>query len=214
MMDKRILIIGAGGQARIALDVLSYSEGQVIGFLDSNESLKGTKKYNINVLGKPEDILSFKDMFDECHIAIGDVVARHKMVELIKEKMPKIKFSTIKHPSAVISKSVKIGDGTIICAGVIIAADALVGSHNLINDGAIVEHGCILGDFVNISPGAKLASTITVGDMAFIGLGACLIEDIKIGKNSVIGAGSVVLKNVPENVLAVGIPAEVKRENG
>ena len=35
------------------------------------------------------------------------------------------------------------------------------------------------------------------------------LRPIKIGKNSIIGAGSVVTKNVPDNVLALGVPSKI-----
>jgi len=52
------------------------------------------------------------------------------------------------------------------------------------------------------------------GELRFIGIGAIIIQGIKIGKNVTIGAGSVVIKDIPENVIAVGNPAKIiKNEN-
>lgn len=36
-------------------------------------------------------------------------------------------------------------------------------------------------------------------------------KSLTIGKNSIIGAGSIVTKDISENCLAVGIPAQVKK---
>ncbi len=53
---------------------------------------------------------------------------------------------------------------------------------------------------------------ITIGDNVWIGAKCVILDGVTIGDNSVIGAGSVVTKNVPPNVLALGTPANVKRE--
>ncbi|MBA7532225.1 Maltose O-acetyltransferase [subsurface metagenome] len=47
------------------------------------------------------------------------------------------------------------------------------------------------------------------GELSFIGIGATMILGIKIGKNVTIGAGSVVIKDIPDNVIALGNPAKI-----
>ena len=47
------------------------------------------------------------------------------------------------------------------------------------------------------------------GELSFIGTGATIIQSIKIGKNVTIGAGSVIIKDIPDNVIAVGNPAKI-----
>lgn len=49
----------------------------------------------------------------------------------------------------------------------------------------------------------------TIGDNVSIGAGAVLLGGIKIGNNVSIGANAGVLKDLPENVVAVGVPAKV-----
>ena len=57
--------------------------------------------------------------------------------------------------------------------------------------------------------GQELASPIVVGDNVWIGGRTILCPGIKIGNNSTIGAGSVVVKDIPDNVIAVGNPCKV-----
>ena len=45
----------------------------------------------------------------------------------------------------------------------------------------------------------------------WIGANVTVLPGVTIGKNSVIGAGAVVTKNIPDNCLAVGVPAEIKK---
>lgn len=52
---------------------------------------------------------------------------------------------------------------------------------------------------------------VYIGENAWIGAGAMILPGVHIGKNSVIGAGSVVVKDIPDNVVAVGNPCRVLR---
>jgi acetyltransferase-like isoleucine patch superfamily enzyme len=51
-----------------------------------------------------------------------------------------------------------------------------------------------------------------IGSFCQIGTGTIILPDIKIGKNVIIGAGSVITKNVPDNVMVVGVPAKIVKE--
>ena len=55
---------------------------------------------------------------------------------------------------------------------------------------------------------------VHIGRNVWIGSGAQICPGVTIGDNSVIGAGSVVTGNIPENVVAFGIPCKVIREIG
>ncbi len=52
----------------------------------------------------------------------------------------------------------------------------------------------------------------TIGDGAFIGSDTMLVAPVKVGKGARTGAGAVVTKDVPEDSVAVGIPARVIRK--
>ena len=60
--------------------------------------------------------------------------------------------------------------------------------------------------------GGCYARPITIGDNVWIGAGVHVMGGVTIGKNSVIGAGSVVTKDIPENVIAAGVPCKVVRK--
>jgi serine O-acetyltransferase len=49
-----------------------------------------------------------------------------------------------------------------------------------------------------------------IGDNVDIGAGAKLLGPIRIGNNTIIGANAVVLCDVPDNSVAVGVPAVIK----
>ena len=73
-----------------------------------------------------------------------------------------------------------------------------------------------MGANVNIGAGAvtcnydgERKNRTTIGDDAFIGSDTMLVAPVKVGARSSTGAGAVVTRDVPENSLAVGVPARV-----
>jgi acetyltransferase-like isoleucine patch superfamily enzyme len=58
-------------------------------------------------------------------------------------------------------------------------------------------------------PKLEITKPIQVGNNVYIGINTIILPGVTIGNNVVIGAGSVVTKNIPDNVVAAGVPAKV-----
>jgi sugar O-acyltransferase (sialic acid O-acetyltransferase NeuD family) len=147
--------------------------------------------------------------YDELIVAIGNNKARLKITFEYEAKG--IKFATIIHPKATVSDSAIIGAGTVVFANAIINPSAKIGKACIINTGAIIEHDCVLGNAVHISPNAAMGGTVCIGEQTWVCVGSSIANNIKIGDNCVIGAGSVVIKDVPNNVLAAGVPSKIMK---
>lgn len=52
---------------------------------------------------------------------------------------------------------------------------------------------------------------IKIGNNCWLGAGVIVLPGVTIGDNSVIGAGAVVTRDIPANVVAMGVPAKVSR---
>jgi len=50
---------------------------------------------------------------------------------------------------------------------------------------------------------------VIVGEGTYIGTRASVIQSVKIGKFSIVGAGSVIIKDVPDRIKVVGVPAKI-----
>ena len=59
--------------------------------------------------------------------------------------------------------------------------------------------------------GAQAPKPILVGNGVWIGARATLMPGVTVGDGAIIGAGSLVTRDVPSNVLCVGVPAKVLR---
>ena len=62
--------------------------------------------------------------------------------------------------------------------------------------------------------GWEYAKPITLGDNVWLGGGVIVCPGVSIGQDTVVGAGAVVTKDLPEGVVAAGVPARVLREIG
>lgn len=200
-MCKEVIIIGAGGHAKVICDIIRKSGDKAVGFLDDSIS-EGTVIMGMSVLGKTNKIGEYKNK--EFIIGIGNNTVR----KMFSEKYSDIHFYTAVHPSAVISEGVIIGKGSCVMAGAVINACAHIGEHCIINSSATVEHDCFVGDFSHVSPGAVLCGTVKCGKGVHIGAGAVVKNNIDITDNVIIGAGAVVVKNITNTGTYVGVPAK------
>lgn len=67
-------------------------------------------------------------------------------------------------------------------------------------------------DYDQRNKGLEYAKPITVGNNVWFGGNVTVMPGVKIGNNSVIGGGSVVIKDIPDNIVAVGNPCKVIKE--
>lgn len=58
-------------------------------------------------------------------------------------------------------------------------------------------------------PDLEITKPIKVGDNVYIGNNVILLPGVTVGNNVIIGAGAVVSKDIPDNSVAVGVPARV-----
>ena len=110
-----------------------------------------------------------------------------------------------------------------ILTGVELPCEAVVG-HNFVIDhfGSIIISGyASFGDNCRIRNGVVVGlrrveekCAPLIGNNVDIGAGAKILGSIRIGDNVLIGANAVVLCDVPDNSIAVGVPAVVQPRRG
>ncbi len=203
-MRKKVVIIGAGGHAKVIADIIEKSGDEIVGFLDDNKEIGTTIIKEYKVIGDLNNRFAMAVTKEnlEFIIAIGDNKKREEI-----SHSPNLKFYTAIHPSAQIGLDVEIKEGTVVMANVCINSSAKIGKHCIINTGAIIEHDNIIEDFVHISPNVALGGTVKIGESTHVGIGSIVKNNITICKNCTIGAGAVVVKNIIEEGTYVGVPA-------
>ncbi len=191
---KKVYLYGAGGHAKVILDILQSNNVVVEKIFDDDITIK-------DFMGIPVSRESKSPLI----VSIGNNMIRKKIVS---------SFSTIIYEralskKAIIAETALIEEGTVVMQGSIIQSSAHIGKHVIINTAATIDHDCIIHDFVHIAPGSNLCGEVEVGEGTLIGAGSTIIQGVKIGKWCKIGAGSVVIRDIPDNVVAIGVPCKV-----
>ena len=191
-----VVVIGAGGHAKVVISTLAASGTPVAAVVDDDDRKWGTDAQGTRV-ERLERARGGRGI-----VGIGDNARRREMVQALG-----LDWQTVGHPAAYVHPSVKLGRGTVVFAGAVVQPDAVVGDHVIVNTGATVDHDCVIGDFAHLAPGVHLAGGVQVGEGAFLGIGSVVCPIIRIGRWARLGAGAVAIRDVPDEVVAVGVPA-------
>ena len=197
---KDVVIIGAGGHARVIADIVRCRGDRLMGFLD--DGVEAQQVDGIPVLGCVNSYVNHPEA--EFIIGIGNAAVRRK----IAGQLEGVKWYTAIHPAAVVSEmNVRIGDGCAVMANAVINPGAVIGEHCIINTAAVVEHDNRIGEFAHIAVGAKLAGTVSVGADTWVGIGAVVSNNLEICGDCMSGACAVVVRSITEPGTYAGVPA-------
>ena len=207
-VNKKIVILGAGGFGREVATLLKDCGYQVPGFLDQLRKLPDGLP---PVLGDDSLLETLLEQgVNNLAIAVAEPEIRKKLFKKVK----KMGFSlpAIVHPKAYVAESVSVKEGCIIYPMAVIMNGCRLRESCLINSNVSLGHDTEIGAFSNINPGARLGGNIVVGEQCYIGIGATVIEKLTIGSNSVIAAGACAIKDIPKSVMCAGVPAQIKKD--
>jgi len=214
---KKIIIIGAGGHAKVIYDILmsikrkKTDDVEVLGFLDDSfDHLACRELFELPIIGKISRLDEFAGGGIFCVCAIGNNGARRN----ICDKYAQFKFYTAIHPSASIGTNVSIGEGTVVMANAVINPDTRVGKHAIINTSSVVEHDNIIGDWAHICPGTVLCGGVRIGDLTWVGANSTAIPKITVGSRVMVGAGTTIIRDIPDDCTVAGNPARILKNRG
>jgi len=206
--SKSVVIFGSGGHGRVIADTLRVGGFGIAGFLDDKPAAPTID--NLPVLGGTErlDQAEFLRAYAVV-VGLGDGRMRRHVSLRVLERGGELARAI--HPAAIIARDVTIGVGTVVMAGVVINTGTRIGRFVVVNTGAVLDHDNRIEDGVHISPGVHFAGAVSCGEDAFIGTGANVIPKIRIGARAIVAAGAAVIDEVPEDALAAGCPAVIKK---
>lgn len=211
MSSRRVFVYGASGHGKVVGDILlALKEGDFVGFIDDRTETHGRKVLGLPVFGNGEWLeLQAKKGLVAVALGVGDNLARRRLTE--KCLAWGAELMTLVHPTVSVSTSAYLGAGTVVMAHATINPDAKTGTGVIVNTAAVVEHDCDIGDFAHVAPNAVMGGASRLGTLSQLGIGAVVIQCVHIGANTIIGAGAVVVRDIPDRVVAVGVPARIHR---
>lgn len=205
----RLLIGGGGGHGRVAADAATaVGRWSEIAFLDDRYPQVVTSGA-WPVVGRLDDLTRLFGQYVEFLAAVGDAQLRLDL--LARARAAGFSLPVITHPRSAVSPHARLAPGVVVLAGGVVNAGAELAAGCIVNSGATIDHDCHCTEGVHICPGAHLAGDVHVGARTWFGIGAVAKQGIRIGADVTVGAGAVCLRDVPDGVTVVGVPARELR---
>ncbi|HYI40074.1 MAG TPA: NeuD/PglB/VioB family sugar acetyltransferase [Allosphingosinicella sp.] len=199
---RRIVILGAGGHARVLIDLVreGYRDRIIVGTVDDDPSAD-RDCLGVPLLGASDRLAELRsEGIEEALLGVGAVTnnaLRAKLYRRLRDS--DFHVPTLIHPRAAVEPSARMLSGCQIFAGAIVGSNVSLGENVIVNSGAVVSHDCVIGSHVHITPGAILAGAVTVGENSVIGMGVTVYLGVRIGANVTIGNGVHIFRDVPDN---------------
>lgn len=204
--NKNICIFGTGGfgsETYCCLIDAMKAQGKVAAastcFMVGDEHYSESEVMGIKVIRQSEFLPENYDVV----VAIGDPAARKKVVSSLPSNTT---YTTIIHPSVVMSSWVQIGEGSIITAGTILTCNIIIGKHAQLNLHTTIGHDCIIGDYFTTAPAANISGNCAFGNQVYIGTNVAIKQGVKIPSDTTIGMGAVVVKDITTAGIYIGNP--------
>ena len=205
-----VILWGGTGQAKVVRPIIEYYGAKVVAVFDDTPTLpppfsdvelyRGYEQFQMWIKSRNRQGIGFCVTIGNPH---GRVRIRlHDL--LVKEGLTPV---TAVHPTAWVADNATIGSGSQILAGAIIGPETRIGRQCIISTNASVDHECVLEDGVEVAPGATLCGLVHASVNAWICAGATILPRIRVGADAIVGAGAVVVKDVPDGITVVGVPA-------
>lgn len=196
----KLVVIGAGGHAKVVVDTAQLAGWEVIGFVDDNSNVA---LFDLPYLGKPNDLELSEDT--QVVIAIGSNSVRKKLDFSFSSRFL---WATITHPRAMVSSRAVLGAGTVVFSGAVVQADTVIGQHCIVNSSASVDHDCSIADYCHIAPNATLTGGVSLEAGVFVGAGSVIAPYKRVGAWSILGAGGASVQDLDSYGTFVGVPAK------
>jgi sugar O-acyltransferase (sialic acid O-acetyltransferase NeuD family) len=198
-----LYVFGAGGHGKVVAEA-ALATHRVRGFLDDDRRLWGRECHGLPVLGGL-DALVLLEEDAEVALGVGENGIRADLGRALLARGRRL--AVVVHPTAVVTRGARIGEGTYVGPLAVLHTDAQAGRGVIVNSAAVVEHDARLGDWVHVSPRAALGGEVRVGEGAQIGIGAVVLPGLTIGAWATLGAGAVLTHALPGGVVGIGVPA-------
>lgn len=214
---KKLIILGGRGIGMIAASVANdLGTYQVLGFLNDvvpvGENVGKYKQYP--VIGTSNDAKNYVDD-EDIFFFIGYVGMKNEkdvFNKITSLGIPRNKFATLIHPTAIIPKGFcSIGNGVLMAPLSQLSPDTTLEDNCILLPNSFLGHDSTMKRFSHITSNSVVGGNVTIGRGAHVGTNATIRENITIGDFALIGSGAVVLNDVQENSIVVGNPAKTLR---
>ncbi|WP_226670500.1 hypothetical protein [Metabacillus litoralis] len=173
-MDNRLLIVGAGGHGRVVGEIATSMEFfSRINFLDDNSDI---------AIGECSDYKKLTADYNYAFVAFGKNELRKNWLGKLTEVGYQI--PVLIDPTAYVSPSASIANGSIICAKSVINTRVRIENGCIISIGALIDHDSVVGEYSHINTGSIIRANSNVERLIKLNAGMIYGEEFTIKENS------------------------------
>ena len=188
---KSIIVLGAGGHAKVTIDLLQCCGYSISGFVSPDrcdKTILGVKR-----IGDDKTVLNF-DPIDVLLVnGTGYMPSSTLRYDLfLKFKSQGYCFQSLSHPHSIVAKDVELGEGVQVMAGAVIQSGSVIGDNVIVNTRVSVDHDVVVRAHCHVAPGVTLCGGVSLGETVFVGAGSTVIQNIAIESSIIVPAGSVI----------------------
>lgn len=200
-----LLLVGGGGHCKAVADVVLRSGKWSVAGLVERRDAPVDLSNRFPILGFDDDLSKLREKYRYALVCIGQIktaFARERAFNALKHAG--FELPTLVSPTAMVSPSSQIGEGTVVMDFAMVATHARLGANCIANSKSLIEHECRIGDHCHISTGAILNGAVTVGSRTFVGSGSICKQGISIGSDCIVGMGVLARHDLPDGLTFTG----------
>jgi sugar O-acyltransferase (sialic acid O-acetyltransferase NeuD family) len=208
---KDLVIYGSGGMALEVVQLIEdineiKPEWNILGYIDDVKGDQGENNPVVNdykVLGTRSIVKDF-DPSVYWIIAVSNPKFRKDIYDSLK--CYNLKYATLIHPTAKISKNVTIGEGTVVSYGCILSVNVALGKQIYLNMRTVIGHDTVIRDFSTCLIDCIVAGNVLIKEGVLLGSNCVIREKKTIGARSKISMGATVFFDVEDDVVVMNSP--------
>jgi sugar O-acyltransferase (sialic acid O-acetyltransferase NeuD family) len=212
-VPRPVVVLGTGPMALMIAEILEFvREYEVVGLVDDLPDPASGPRRGLPVLGKFDDLAEVAKRWRRLYGAVGfedNTLRRHHYHRLVRAR---VRPASAIHPRTSVSSRAITGPGFVAMSGAVVSAAAVLGENVALGPNTVVGYDSRLGDHVHVGAGAVIMDKAKIGANVSVGANAVIHPGVTIGDGTLIGSGAVVTRDLPDNVVAYGVPARVVRK--
>lgn len=210
-MTTRLLIVGAGKTADIALDLIQEAGGFEPVALAVDAAFVPAEPH---VSGLPVmELAEALDAFPASEVSAFVALGYHGCNDLRADRMQRLttagyQLVSLVSRRAVLALDVTVPPNALLMAGASVQAGASLGTGAFVFSNAVVGHHSAIGACCWIASGAAIGGASRLGERCFVGLNATIGHEIQLGRRCLVGGGALVVRSAPDETVFVAPESE------
>jgi len=203
MLNKQLIIVGAGATAELAFEYFMRDSGyEVIAFAVERQYIDEEQFLGLPVIDLEDIENIFSPDMHDVFVAVTFAKLnriRTRLTQIVKSKG--YQLASYVSTKAFVWDNVKLGEHCFILEDNTVQPYVEIGDNVVLWSGNHIGHHSRIQNNCFVSSHVVIAGFCDIGENTFLGVNSAIADDVKIGKDNWIGPGLTILKNTDENLL-------------